>query len=139
VFKNITKPDESTPHPDIILQYTPSYYVSNPCLTPLVFSFVGVVCYSPSPNMLLYPTYLLLSNLITLPPLLPSISCKQANNKQTQIICYFLSLGLKYYSQHALVKDTQYMKRDVFTVVIYRNRMALEFTNNVNLHYRWNN
>ena len=96
----------------------PSHYFSYPRLTPVVFSFVGTVCYTPFPNVLLYSTYLMLFNFITLPTLPSSISCQQTNNKQTEIICYFLSLSFKY-SQQALVKHTQYIKRDVFIVVMY--------------------
>lgn len=53
-------------------------------------------------------------------------------NKQTQIICCFLSLSFKYYSQQALVKHTQYIKRDVFIVVIYVKSIYYQQDNTIN-------
>ena len=117
MFKTLLCQNKSTPHPDIIiLQYMPSHYFSYPCLTPGVFGFVGFVCYSPLSKSV---TLSCLSNGLQFDhPASTTILIFHAN-KQTQIICYFLSLSFKNYYQQALVRHTQYIKRDIFIAVIY--------------------
>jgi hypothetical protein len=108
----------------------PSHYFSYTCLTPVVFSLAGIACYCPLPRCV---TLSYLSNALQFDhPANTAILYFMPTNKQTQIIYYFLSVSFKYYSQQALVKHTQYIKRDVFIVAIYVKSIYYQQENIIN-------